>query len=269
MPHFTIRPFEYSEPSNIHEAVSILEEYSDDAVVMAGGTDLVPLLKAREIQPKNVVDISRIADLNHITEDEGVLKIGSLTTHATLERSNLVRSKSPVLAAAVHEIGNVQIRNLGTIGGNLANASPCADTAPALLVSEARPKAIGPAGERLVPVEDFFLFVNKTVLKEDEILTEIQIPQKPVGTVGSFIKLQRRVGHDLSIAGVAVAVTMEKGLCKEARIAMGSVAPTPLRIKKLLRSLRDGSNPSRIFAPQHVTGNRPPRSWCETQSRGQ
>jgi len=228
----SIRPFEYFEPADLQEATSLLAKRRGSIKILAGGTDVVPLLKAREIRPDCIMDISRIVDLDYITTNGDGLRIGALTTHRTLEKSPLIMEKAPVLAEAVKTIGNVQIRNLGTIGGNLANASPCADTAPALIVSRANVKVVNSEMERLFPVEDFFKFVNETVLRENDLLTEIQIPSWSPNTVGSFIKLGRRVGHDLSIASVAVAISLDGGSCEAIKIAMGSVAPTPLRLNK-------------------------------------
>jgi carbon-monoxide dehydrogenase medium subunit len=236
--HLNIKPFEYFQVGSIREAISLLETYGEEAKVVAGGTDLVPQLRAREVEPKYVVDISGIRDLSYVENYSEGLRIGAVTTHDTLERSSLVLRKAPALAEAVYGVGNAQIRNLGTIGGNLANASPAADTALPLIVSGASLKIVGPRSERLVPAEDFFMSVNKTVLNTNELLTEIQIPSLPENTGEAFIKLGRRAGPDLSIASAAAMVTMDNDTCKDVRIALGSVAPTPLRARKTEDFLR-------------------------------
>ena len=238
MVHSTIRFFEYFEPTSIKEAVSLLQKYGAEAKIVDGGTDLVPQLKTREIEPNYVVDISRIKDLNYINDCREDLRIGAVTTHDALRRSPLIERKAPALTEALRELGNVQIQNLGTIGGNLANASPAADTAPPLMVLGARLKVVGPEGEVVVPVEDFFISVNKTVLEENQLVTEIQIPTSPPSTGSAFAKLGRRAGHDLSIASAAAAVTLDRDICRDVRIALGSVAPTPLRATKTEDFLR-------------------------------
>jgi CO/xanthine dehydrogenase FAD-binding subunit len=179
-----------------------------------------------------VVDISRIKNLDYIEDYREGLRIGAVTTYDTLDRSPLLMRKAPVLAEAVHEVGNVQIRNLGTIGGNLAIASPAADTVPPLIVSRASLKIAGSGEGRLIPVEDFFLSADAFVLEKDELLTDIQIPDMPANTGEAFIKVGRRAGPDLSIASVAVALTLENDVCKDVRIALGSVGPTALRARK-------------------------------------
>lgn len=236
--HLTIRHFQYFQVESIKEAISLLERHGEEAKIIAGGTDLVPKLKARETEPKYVVDISGIKDLNFIEDYREGLKIGAVTTYDTLDRSPLIMRKAPVLAEAAHEVGNVQIRNLGTIGGNLANASPAADTVPPLIVSRASLKIIGPGKERLIPVENFFLSANASVLEKDELLADIQIPDMPANTGEAFIKLGRRAGPDLSIASVAVALTLDGDICKDVRIALGSVGPTALRARKTEDLLR-------------------------------
>jgi len=236
--HLSIKHFEYLRAGSIKEAVSLLEKYGEEAKIVAGGTDLVPQLKAREIEPKYVVDVTGIKDLDYVENHLKGLRIGAVTTYDTLDRSPLVMRRAPVLAEAAHGVGNVQIRNLGTIGGNLANASPAADTAPPLIVSGASLKIMGLGKERLIPVEDFFLSPNTTVLQKNELLTEIQIPDMPANTGEAFIKLGRRAGPDLSIANVAVAITLDGDICKDVRIALGSVGPTALRARKTEDFLR-------------------------------
>ena len=238
MVHLTIKHFQYFGVGSIKEAISLLEKYGEEAKIIAGGTDLVPKLKAKEIEPKYVVDISGIENLNYVEDCREGLRIGAVTTYDTLERSPLVMRKAPVLAEAAHGVGSVQIRNLGTIGGNLANASPAADTVPPLIVSEASLKIVGPGKERLIPVEDFFLLANASVLQKDELLTDIQIPDMPANTGEAFIKLGRRAGPDLSIASVAVTLTSDSNICKDVRIALGSVGPTALRARKTEDLLR-------------------------------
>ncbi len=228
----TIQPFEYFQPKTIREAIALLEKYGDQAKILAGGTDLVPRLKARQADPKYIVDINRIKALDYIKDGEGLLQIGAASTYDTLLNSSLVQRRASVLTEAIQEIGTIQVRNRGTLGGNLVNASPAADSPPALMVLQARLKMVGPQGERIVPIEEFFVSVNKTVIHPDELLTEIQIPHLPANTGCAFKKLGRRIGPDLAVACAAATVTMEGDCCEDLRIALGSVAPTAIRVRK-------------------------------------
>jgi carbon-monoxide dehydrogenase medium subunit len=227
----TIWPFEYLTPSTISEALSLLQRVGDEAKILAGGTDIVPSLKLRLVNPKYIIDISRVKELDFIESSNALLRIGALTKHSALETSQPVREKATVLIEAAAKIGSPQIRNMGSVGGNLANASPCSDTATPLLALEAQLKLLRSSSERLVPLEDFFLGVKKTALHSDELLAEIQIPAQPPRTGCAFVKMGRRTGPDLAIVSAAAKITLENGVCRNAKIALGSVAPTPMRAK--------------------------------------
>lgn len=229
----SIRPFEYLTPTNMAEALTLLEKLGQEAKVVAGGTDLVPSLRLRLVNCKYLVDISRLSELEFVESTGGkLMRIGALTKHATLERSPPVREMAYVLAEAAAQIGSPQIRNMGTVGGNLANASPCSDTATPLLAMGADLKLVGSSGERLIPIDDFFLDVKRTALQSDELLAEVRIHLQPQGSGCAFIKVGRRAGPDLALVSAATAITMEKDVCRSVRIALGSVAPTPIRAKK-------------------------------------
>jgi CO/xanthine dehydrogenase FAD-binding subunit len=234
----SISPFEYFVPNSAAEALSMLRKLGDGAKVIAGGTDLVPLLKLRRVSCQYLVDISRVKELEFVKPSARFLRIGALTKHSAIERSSLVREMAFLLAEAAGQLGSPQIRNMGTVGGNLANASPCSDTATPLLALGAKLKLIGSSGERIVPLDDFFLGVNHTALRHDELLAEALVPVQPPGAGSSFIKIGRRLGPDLALVSVAAKVTMEKDVCRDARIALGSVAPTPVRAKKCEATLR-------------------------------
>ena len=230
---YSIRPFRYLTPTTMPEALSLLEKVGQEAKVIAGGTDLVPSLKLRLVSSKYLVDIGRLTELEFVESAGGkLLRIGALTKHATLERSPAIREMAYVLAEAAALIGSRQIRNMGTVGGNLANASPCSDTATPLLAMGAELKLIRSSGERLIPLDGFFLEVKRTVLQSDELLAEVRIPVQPEGTGGAFVKVGRRAGSELALVSVATTVTMEKDICRSIRIALGSVGPTPIRAKK-------------------------------------
>ncbi len=227
-----IRPFEYIKPGNVEEALALLETKKVEARVIAGGSEIVIYLKYRQINPKYIIDISDLTELKFIENDEGFLKIGPLITHHTLENSTLIQEKAYILGEAANQIGTVQVRNMGTIGGNIVNASPAADTATPLLALGAKLKLMNASRERVIPIESFFVHVKKTLLQSDELLTEIQIPHQPAKTGAAFMKVGRRAAHDLSIVNVATIITMDDGVCENIRIALGSVAPTPIRATK-------------------------------------
>jgi len=228
-------PFEYLEPKTVKEAVSLLGKYGNKAKVLAGGTDLVPALKDKTIQPEYVISIGSLVDLDYIHLDgDGSLKIGALTTIRSIEQSAQLSPRYSVICQAAKQMGSIAVRNVATVGGNLCNAAPSAELAPALVVMSATAKLVSPAGERIVPLEDFFTGPGATVLKNDEILTEIQIPAPPADTAGIYIKYSARGGEDLALVGVAVLVTLNPGdsVCTEARVALGAVAPIPMRARK-------------------------------------
>ena len=223
--------FEYFEPRTVKEAVELLTKYGGEAKILAGGTDLIVRMKQRFIEPKYIINIKKIKELNFIEDRGDYLAIGAATKLREIEKSGIVKRKFEALYEAVRSMASVQIRNMATIGGNLCNASPAADTAPPLLVFEAKLKIVGPNGERVVPINEFFLGPGKTVLKPNEILTEIQIPYQPEDTGSAFIKIAR-VAMDLAKVNVAVALRTEGSIVKWVRIALGAVAPTPIRAYK-------------------------------------
>ncbi len=227
--------FDYLEPKTIDEACSLLAKYKDKARVIAGGTDLLVSMKTRDITPQYIVNIKAIPDLDGISysQKEG-LKLGALTTLRDIERSPVIRERFPILADAAHQTGTPHIRNVGTVGGNLCNAAPSADTAPPLIGLGAKVKIRGVQGERTVALEDFFLGPGESVLQPGEILTEILVPNQPPHTRGAYLKLPTRTIMDIAVVGVAVVITLgAKGTnVIDAGIVLGAVAPTPIRARK-------------------------------------
>ena len=224
--------FEYSEPSSVHEAFEILRR-NPGAMVLAGGTDLILSMRQREIKPTQLVNIKRIPGLDRIQIDEkGGLRIGALTTIGAIENSELIQDAFPVLADAAHHLGSFQIRHRATLGGNLCNASPCADTAAPLIALGAFAKIAGPRGERMVKLEEFFVGPGETVLSRDEILTEVQVPKPERDSYGAFLKHGPRNAMDIATVNAALMVTMREKTCLDARIVLGSVAPVPMRARK-------------------------------------
>lgn len=226
--------FEYLAPKTTDEALSLLSQHKGKAKVIAGGTDVVPQLKRRETRaPQYIIDLKGITGLDYIKYDEvNGLTLGALATIHAVETSSIIREKFNILFQAAESMASPQVRNRGTIVGNICNAVPSADSAPALLTLEARLKLISQKGERIVNIEDFFTAPNQTVLADEEILQEIQIANLLPASKGIYLKLTPRRSMDLAIVGVAAMVIPENGVCKDIRIALGAVAPTPIRAKQ-------------------------------------
>lgn len=223
--------FEYLIPKTLEEALSVLKNQKESVKVFAGGTDLIPQMKRREISiPKIVIDLKGLEGLERVTYDESSgLSIGPLTTISALAQSSVVAQHFPSLFQAASSIGSPQVRNRGTFVGNVCTAVPSADSAPALLTLEATVRIKGLGKERTVPINQFFTGPRKTVLKPDEILVEISVPTPARSSRGVYLKLSPRHSMDLAIVGVAVNGVSEKGICKDVKIALGAVAPTPIR----------------------------------------
>ena len=233
--------FNYLEARTIEEAVSLLSQYDGKAKVIAGGTDLMGQIRNKAIKPEYVVDIGGIKGLDYIKYDEKQgLTIGALTPIRSLEKSLELKQRFPVISHAASQLGSIAIRNVGTIGGNLCNAAPSAETAPALIGLSARAKIAGGDGEKVVPLEDFFIGPGTTLLGKGEILVEIQVPVPRPNTKGVYFKHGLRGTIDLALVGVAViaAFETEGKVCKDIKIVLGAVAPTPMRARKAEEILR-------------------------------
>lgn len=215
------------------EAVNLLSHLGDRARILAGGTDLLVQMKKGKARPENLINLKKVPGLNQLEYTPDGLQVGSLVSIGRLAQEAIIREKYPVLAQAASVLGTPQVRTRATIGGNLTNASPAADTAPALLVYQARVKVAGAAGERLIAIEDFFQGPGKTSLQNGEILTGVEIPAPLPGTGAVYIKHGRRKGHEIAMVGVCTLINLEAGTGKiaQARIALGAVAPTPLRAR--------------------------------------
>ncbi len=225
--------FNYLEPTSIKEAVSILSKYGGEAKALAGGTDLLVQIRNKAIEVEYVVDIGYIPGLDYITYDEKQgLRIGALTTIRAMERSAKLHRNYPVISQAAGLLGSVAVRNVATVGGNLGNAVPSADMAPSLIGLSAKIKIVGLGGERVVPLEDFFTGPCCTVCTAGELLVEIQVPVPPPGTKGVYLKYGR-AAIDLAIVGIAVIATIDPDeVCRDIKIVLGAVAPTPIRVRK-------------------------------------
>jgi carbon-monoxide dehydrogenase medium subunit len=229
-----LQKFEYFEAKSVREGCLLLSKYGRDAKLIAGGTDLLISMKKREISPKYLINIKNIPELNCIEYGGRGLRIGALTTLNDVENSPVVQDKVPILASSCHQIGTPQIRNLGTIGGNICNASPSADTAPSLIGLGAKVKIVGLNGERTIPVEEFFVGPGESALQESEILTEIQIPNLSEHTKGIYLKLPARTAIDIATVGVAVVLILDSKNhnALDIKIVLGAVGSTPIRAYK-------------------------------------
>lgn len=229
--HRRLPHFEYLSPSTLDQALEYLNSHKGQSMVMAGGTDLIPKIKSRKLKtPDFIIDLKNIPGLDYINyDDQNGLTIGSLVTISEIEKSLLIQDKYPLLSEAAAGLASVQVRNRGTLAGNVCNAVPSADTAPALLVLEASLKLVSTRGTRTVKINSFFTGPNQTVMSPDEVLTEIQLPVLSSGSRSRYLKLSPRQAMDLAVVGVAVMAVPAGGLFKEVRIALGAVAPTPIR----------------------------------------
>ena len=221
--------FEYLCPETIPEAIALLQQYGDAAKILSGGQSLIPMMKVRLARPEYLIDINRIAGLQYIKEEDGFLKIGGLTREADLEASDLIRSRYPIILDTATLIADPQVRTMATIGGNLAHGDPANDHPATMLALGAEVVAVGPRGERIIAVTDFFLSVLTTALEQDEILTEIRVPAAVPGSGGAYFKLERKVG-DFATVGVAAQITLDgAGICRRAGIGLTNVGPTPIK----------------------------------------
>jgi aerobic carbon-monoxide dehydrogenase medium subunit len=226
------RSFEYSAPGTLNEAVSLLQKLGPDAKILSGGQSLIPMMKLRLASPPHIVDINRIPGLDYIKEEAGVLRIGALVRESDLEGSDLVRSRFPILADTTSVIADPLVRNQATVCGNLAHGDPANDHPATMLALGASVIAIGPSGEREIPVEKFFPGLFTTALQPDEILKEIRIPISPPSSGGAYLKLERKVG-DYATAGVAVQITVDgSGACSRAGVGLTNVGFTPIKATK-------------------------------------
>ncbi len=240
-----MKRFEYLEPHTLRQAIRMLQQQGPQARIVAGSTDFLVRWRAGFWHPDHVVNIQHIPGLSRVTYSRrNGLRLGTLVTIQTLEQHPVIRQRYPALAAAAASFAGVQVRNLATIGGNICNASPSGDTLPALLVYGAQCRLSGSDGHRNVPLEDLFTGPGQTVLSYDEILTEITLPPPSANSGSLYIKHSPRGAMDIATVGVASAITVDRsGICTDACIALGAVAPTPIRARAAEESMR-GKRPS-------------------------
>jgi len=233
-----IPEFEYVSPQSVQEACALLVQYGDSARVLAGGSDLLVKMKDGLMKPAYLVSLKNLDSLKAIRYETGTgVIIGARATHNEVMNNRLLQEKYRSVCEAAHSMAADQIRNIGTVGGNLVNAVPSADLPPILIALDARARIVGTSRERTISLEDFFLGPGKTVLEKGEILAEIIIPDQPT-TGSNYIKFGLRRAGALAVAGVASSVTVSDGTCRDVRVVLGAVSPTPMRALEAENVLR-------------------------------
>jgi len=230
--------FEYYCPGSLQEAFALLSEYQDEAKVLAGGQSMISLLKLRLANPKCLVDIGQIDGLSYIREEtDGRIALGAMTTYAEIKESKLLQSRCPLLPQTASVVGDVQVRNRGTLGGSIAHADPAGDLPAAILALKADLKAVGPKGERWIKAQDFFLGLYATALSPDEILTEIRVPVLK-DRKSAYLKAARRPS-DFAIVGVAACWKIgQDQICEEITIGVTGVTDKPYRAEGVEAKLK-------------------------------
>ena len=228
--------FDYHAPVTLAGALELLNDL-DQAKPIIGGTDLMVSMRQAVCNPSHIIDLNRMPELNYITEEEGFIKIGATTTHSQVAANPLTAS-IPALHDAVSRIGSPQIRNRGTITGNIVNASPAADTACPLIVHDAEVEVRSVDATNIIPIEELFVGPKINCLEPNELLTEIRIPKPPSNSSSAYKRIGRRKAFTLSVVSVAAYIQVEENVCVEAGLAFGSVAMTPLRVPEAEETLR-------------------------------
>ncbi len=233
-------PFEYRTPKTLKEVHQELKEFGTDAKLIAGGTALVIMMKQRLVRPSCVISLRLVRGLSGIGVKDGGLQIGGLTTHREVETSSLVRRRVPLLVETYRHVATIRVRNMATVGGGLAHADPNQDPPPTLIALGATLKASSANGSRIIPLEGFFTDYYETVLKPDEIITEIFVPRLPANSGSAFLKFLPRTADDYATVSAAAVVTLDpaRKIFTDVRIALGSVGTTPIRAREAEAVLR-------------------------------
>lgn len=221
--------FSYSAPRSVPEAIDLLGQHGFDAKVLAGGQSLIPVMRFRLMEPQFIIDINRIPAMDQIEERDGYLSIGALVRETAVERSDLIRERYPIIYDCGLMIADPLVRNLATLGGNLAHADPGNDHPATMLALRAEVIASGPTGERVIPIDDFFVDSFATALEPDELLTEIRVPVPKARSGGAYSKLERKVG-DYAVAATAAYLELgEDGTIQQAGVGLTNASYMPLR----------------------------------------
>jgi carbon-monoxide dehydrogenase medium subunit len=229
--------FDYIAAKNLDDAIALLAKHKDDAKILAGGHSLLPAMKLRLMQPKVLIDLGRIKELSYIKEEGGQLRIGAMTTHFQVETSDVVRRACPLLTETATQLGDMQVRNKGTIGGSVAHSDPAADWPAAILALDAEIVATSAKGDRVIKATDFFVEILTTDLQPGEILREIRIPAGKGKTVQAYVKV-RHPASGFAVVGVAVNLSVDGGKCQSAAIGITGVAPKAYRATNVENALK-------------------------------
>ncbi len=233
-------PFEYLTPRSVKEVYGGLRQYGSEGKLVAGGTALIIMMKQRLVRPAALISLRSVRGLDQISADDGGLKIGSLVTHRELETNPLVKRRFALLADTYRKVATMRIRNMATVGGGIAHGDPNQDPPPSLIALGASLKAGSAEGSRVIPIEEFFKDYYETVLRPEELITEVTIPKQPAHSAGVFIKFLPRTADDYATVSAAVVVALDKTgkVFEDVRIALGSVGVTPIRAKEAEAVLR-------------------------------
>ena len=229
--------FEYHAPASLDKAAELLERYGKEAKILAGGTDLIPQIKQRQVEPRHVINIKGIPELARIKEMDGGIDIGALAKLRAIELSPLMNEKLPLLVEAAKTVGSVQIRNMATLGGNICNASPSADMATPLMALDAEAHVYGKGGAKTYPIEEFFLRRGEVRLDPGEILTGMTMPLPPEGAGSAFEKVGWTT-FDIATINVAAVVTLKENKIDFCRVALGACSPAPMRVAQAEEALK-------------------------------
>lgn len=238
--------FDYHRPKNLKEALALLRKHKD-AKLLAGGHSLLPAMRLRVSQPSALIDIGRIKGLDGIKASKSAVRVGGMTKHAAVESSKDIQKACPVLSEAASHIGDIQVRNRGTIGGSLAHADPAADYPTVILALGADITATGARGKRKIAAEKFFVDLFTTGLKTGEVLTEVSVPAMKAGQGACYLK-HRHPASSYAVVGVAAFVTVKNGVAKDVRLAIGGVTPTPILAKGVAMALAEQNPTAKAIA---------------------
>ena len=254
--------FKYLPARSVEEAVEALARYGYEAKLLAGGQSLIPMMKLRLASPSVLVDISRLEDLSAIDDTGADLRVGAMVTESDLERSHATARWAAGLIETSRVIADPLVRNLATVGGNVAHGDPANDHPATMVAMGASFTLVGPSGSRTVPAEDFFIDVFTTALEPDELLTEIRIPKQPAGTGSSYVKYERQVG-DYAIAGTAVCLSFDDGAIDDVRIALTNLGLTPVRAVEAESLLRGQVVSPKLFAEAGMAAAAAAEPWSD------
>jgi aerobic carbon-monoxide dehydrogenase medium subunit len=243
-------PFEYRTPKSLKEVHATLKEFGSDAKLIAGGTSLVIMMRQRLVRPNCLVSLRSVRGLNSIEIHDGGTRIGGLATHREVESSSLLRRRLPLLAETYHHVATIRVRNMATVGGGLAHADPNQDPPPTLIALGATVKATSADGSRVIPLDEFFTDYYETVLKPDEIVTEVFVPKMAANSAGAYLKFLPRTADDYATVSAAAVLTLDKTgkTINDVRIALGSVGVTPIRATAAEAVLRGQPVKAEAFA---------------------